>query len=149
MKLPKPFPLRCSECREREVIPAVVHNYAIDLTYDGQKHHIVVPELNVPVCQVCGAVHIDIAADEQINAAFRDHLRLLSPESITKQRKALGLTQKEFARQLGIAKETVCRWESGMMIQSRANDNLMRLFFDIPDVRSALEALCTAGSSPH
>jgi hypothetical protein len=42
------------------------------------------------------------------------------------------------AEQLGIAKETIARWEAGLMIQSRAMDNLLRLYFESEEVRSRL-----------
>ena len=39
---------------------------------------------------------------------------------------------------LRVAKETVSRWETGAQIQQRAMDLLLRLFFDIPEVRRQL-----------
>jgi DNA-binding transcriptional regulator YiaG len=51
---------------------------------------------------------------------------------------ALALLQKEFAERIGVAPETVCRWLRGLQIQSRAMDNLMRVFFQFDDVRTAL-----------
>ena len=34
--------------------------------------------------------------------------------------------------------ETICRWESGGLIQSRAMDNLLRVYFSLPQVRKFL-----------
>ncbi len=48
------------------------------------------------------------------------------------------MSQQELAEQLGVAKETICRWETGAMIQSRAMDNLLRLFFESEEVRRLL-----------
>jgi len=45
-----------------------------------------------------------------------------------------------FAGRVGVAPETMCRWLSGAMIQSRAMDNLMRVFFALPEARAALVA---------
>lgn len=42
-------------------------------------------------------------------------------------------------RRLGVAAETVTRWLSGALIQSRAMDDFMRLYFGLPEVRAALE----------
>jgi len=43
------------------------------------------------------------------------------------------------AELLGVAKETISRWETGALIQSRAMDNLLRLFFESEDVRRRLD----------
>lgn len=136
---PKPFPWRCAECGKREVEPTKVLDYTVELKHDGRRYDVRVPTLEAPVCGACKAVHIDLQADDQVWAALRQQLRLLSPQSIRSWREErLGLTQKEFAARLGVAPETVCRWESGALIQSRAYDNLMRLFFGMPEVRDAL-----------
>ena len=48
------------------------------------------------------------------------------------------MSQQELAEQLGVAKETISRWETGAMIQSRAMDNLLRLFFESEEARTLL-----------
>lgn len=78
------------------------------------------------------------ATDEQISQALREHLTLLAPQQIRQSLRALSLTQKEMAEWIGVAAESVSRWVSGSNIQSRAMDNLMRLFFAFEKVRSAL-----------
>jgi len=52
----------------------------------------------------------------------------------------LGLTQRNFAERLGVAPETVSRWLNGVCIQTRALDNLMRVFFGFSSVRDVLTA---------
>src|SRR5262249_5932204 len=42
------------------------------------------------------------------------------------------------AERLGVAPETISRWVNGALIQSRAMDNLLRLFFALPEVRDVL-----------
>jgi transcriptional regulator with XRE-family HTH domain len=42
------------------------------------------------------------------------------------------------AERLGVAEETISRWETGALIQSRAMDNLLRVYFANADVRAAL-----------
>jgi DNA-binding transcriptional regulator YiaG len=89
-------------------------------------------------CEACGELLFDLDADAQISAALRAKLGLLTPKEIRARVTALGLTQKAFAARLGVASETVSRWVSGALIQTRAMDNLMRVFFDIPRVREVL-----------
>jgi len=48
------------------------------------------------------------------------------------------MTQKEAAERLGIAEATLSRWLTDTQIQSRALDNLLRVFFAFPVVREAL-----------
>jgi putative zinc finger/helix-turn-helix YgiT family protein len=133
----RPFPWRCPNCRQREVVPQTVP-YTIDVKHDGLIHTIHLPGLTVPKCRSCGHLLFDDQADEQISAALRQHLRLLSPEQIRGNRKALALSQRELAERLGIAEETISRWETGALIQSRAMDNLLRIYFANADVRAAL-----------
>jgi len=58
----------------------------------------------------------------------------------------LGMSQKEAAGQLGIAEETLSRWLNESQIQSRAIDNLLRLFFTFPVVREALSGEAPVGA---
>ena len=133
----RPFPWRCFNCLKEEVYPATTP-YAADVKHDGRLHHIEIPELTIPKCRACGEVVFNYDADDQIMAALRSHLNLLTPEQIKAGRKALGLKSKELARRLGVADATVSRWEKKMMIQSRAMDNLLRAYFAVPEVRAFL-----------
>lgn len=134
----KRFPWRCAECRELEVHPCTIQNHPAKMKHDGRTYEVCIPEFSVAKCRACGALHFDLGADRQFRAALRARLRLLTPEQIREYRTRLGLTQQQIADALGIAPETVSRWESGVMIQSRANDRFMRLFFGMPDVREKL-----------
>jgi len=60
----------------------------------------------------------------------------------------LGLKQQELAEQLGVAPETISRWVNGALIQSRAMDNLLRLYFDSKEVRSLLRQRFAADPPP-
>jgi transcriptional regulator with XRE-family HTH domain len=65
-------------------------------------------------------------------------LHLLTPEEMRAALERVGITQKEAADRLGIAEATLSRWLSETQIQSRAMDNLLRVFFAFPQVRTAL-----------
>jgi putative zinc finger/helix-turn-helix YgiT family protein len=82
----------------------------------------------------------DNEADEQIARALREQLGLLSGELIRKNRDELGLSQRELAEHLGVATETISRWETGALTQTRAMDRYLRLYFNVPAARAALAA---------
>lgn len=139
----KPFPWRCPKCRRHEVYRDTL-SQTRQIRHDGRLYSVRVPRLQVPRCRACGELLFDNTADEQIARALRQKLGLLQPEEIRGNLEALSLSQTQFAERLGVAKETVSRWVTGTMIQSRALDNLMRLFFDLPEVRAALARRGTA-----
>jgi transcriptional regulator with XRE-family HTH domain len=78
------------------------------------------------------------SADDQINAAFRACLKLLTPSQIRRGRKQLGLSQGELAEKIGAAEGTISRWETGALVQSRTSDNLLRVYFALAEVRAVL-----------
>ena len=133
----KPFPWKCSHCRCRSVVPALV-DYTTEVEHDGRAYTITVPGLEVPRCDSCGEMILDDAANRRISDTFREHIGLLNPSQIREHRKALGLTQKQVARVLGLAEATLSRWETGAQIQQRALDKLLRLFFASETVRELL-----------
>lgn len=133
----RPFPWRCPRCQKREVAPALTA-YAVEVKHDGRLHRIEIPDLAIPTCRACGEKVFSLSVDDRISAALRAKLRLLTPEQMRSSLNALGLRQRELATRLGIAEETLSRWLSGSVIQSRAMDNLLRAYFAFPEVRSAL-----------
>jgi putative zinc finger/helix-turn-helix YgiT family protein len=133
----RPFPWRCVECRAKEVFPHVT-DYAGTVKHDGRSYTVRIPDLEIPTCRKCGEQLFTVGTDDRIIAALRAQVGLLTPEEILKRRSLLEITQQELAEQLGVAKETISRWETGGMIQSRAMDNLMRLFFGSEEVRALL-----------
>lgn len=133
----RPFPWPCSDCLTRTVVPTVIEHKA-QVKHDGVVYELHFPALEIPRCQTCGEIYSTTAVDEQINDALRARLRLLTPAQIRKGIEQLGLKQQEFAGRLGVAPETISRWVNGALIQSRAMDNLLRVFFALPQVREAL-----------
>jgi putative zinc finger/helix-turn-helix YgiT family protein len=133
----RPFPWRCPQCGKKEVRPTTMQ-YTTDIKHDGRLHTVELAALRVPRCESCGELDFDNDADEQIYQALREQLGLLLPEQIRNNREALQLSQRQLAEQLGVAVETISRWENGLMIQTRAMDRFMRLFFSVPEARAAL-----------
>jgi len=131
------FPWRCPECGKKDVRPETVAHTS-QIKHDGRMYVVEVPELRVPRCGSCGELVFDNEADEQIAEAFRHQLGLLLAEQIRENRVQLGLSQRELADHLGVAVETISRWENGALTQTRAMDRYLRLYFGVPAVRAAL-----------
>jgi len=90
------------------------------------------------LCRACRELVFDNDADEQIAAALRQQLGLLSAEQIRANREQLRLSQRELADHLGVAVETISRWENGVLTQTRAMDRHLRVYFGVPAARAAL-----------
>jgi len=113
-------------------------SYTCNAAHDGRTYQIEIPEIDIPKCQSCGTLVITNSVDDRIIQALRARVRLLTPEQIRGGREALGLKSKELAEKLGVAAETISRWESGGIIQSRAMDNFLRIYFAVPEARAVL-----------
>lgn len=132
----RPFPWRCRECGAQQVESATM-TYEAAVRHDGRLYHFTIPRLTLPVCNACGAKLFTTEVDSQINHALRAHLNLLTPGQIRTAIARIGLSQKETAKRLGIAEETLSRWLNETQIQSRAMDQLLRGFFAFPELRAA------------
>lgn len=136
----RPFPWRCRQCRQETVVPTRI-DYPAKVNYDGRLVSFVAKGIEIPICQNCGDKRFTLEVDDQINAALCARLGLLTPEHIRAEVERLGLSQKQVAERLGIAEATLSRWVSKQVIQSRAMDNYLRVFFQFPEVRTALAAV--------
>jgi putative zinc finger/helix-turn-helix YgiT family protein len=141
----RPFPWRCSDCFTQTVVPTVI-DYVAKVKQDGVLHELHLPGIEVPRCQTCGGLTITSAVDERVNDALRLRLRLLTPAQMREGIKKLGLKQQELAEKLGVAPETISRWVNGALIQSRAMDNFLRVYFAVPEVRAVLQG---TGQDPN
>ena len=107
-----------------------------EVKYDGRLLKFNIPELTLPVCQACGGKLFTSEVESQFDAALRSHLGLLAPEEIQAQLDRLGLTVEQVAERTGIDKTTITLWIDDTEIQSKAMDNLLRLFFESPNFGS-------------
>ena len=142
MRTPEPFPWLCGQCGAEKVFADKIA-YDTSLRYEGRDYQVVVPDLPALKCRECGAVLLNNESDAHLSSAFRDRLKLLQPETIREGRKRLSLNQREFAELLGVAEESVSRWETGAQMQSRVVDKIMRVYFASPEARKVLDAART------
>lgn len=84
----RPFPWKCPACLKREVFPAIL-SYRAEIKHDGSLHSVHIPALEIPQCRAWEHLLFNDRADEQINAALRDQLRLLSPDQTPERDPAL------------------------------------------------------------
>jgi hypothetical protein len=133
----KPFPWTCHHCFKDEVVMGTT-SYDAQVRHDGRLHTFTIPELRLPICRACGEKVFTEKVDDQIGDALRAHLHLLFPGEMRAALDRMNMTQKEASERLGIAEATFSRWLTNTQIQSRALDNLLRVFFEFAEVREVL-----------
>ena len=142
----KPFPWMCAECRKKTVF-FVRRDYTTSAEHDGQSYNLTVPAVDVPTCSKCGQAIVTGDLCDRITAELRRAAGLLPPAQIKAKRECLGLTQAELAATLRVSEAALARWESGMQLQPRSVDLLLRLFLDSADVRRVCTTATANGSN--
>jgi putative zinc finger/helix-turn-helix YgiT family protein len=140
----RPYPWKCRTCREKAVKPVTV-DYATEMEHDGRLYNVAVKDLAVLRCEACGAQTLPDESYEKLLDELRRQAELLMPSEITKGRERFGLSQKQFAHLLGVAPETVSRWEKGRQIQQRVMNDFMLAFFNVRELRDYLSRLRDGG----
>jgi putative zinc finger/helix-turn-helix YgiT family protein len=117
----------CDECKgpvEREA--NAVRRYDI-----GGLPHVELHGVGVTRCLGCGKEGIVIPRIGQLHRvlaqAFVTQRRMLAPAEIRFLRKHIGLSGAEFAQRMGVARETVSRWETGANPMGAVADRLLRM----------------------
>ena len=134
----RPYPWKCRSCAKPALSPTIV-DYSTVMEHDGRSYSITVPNLEILECESCHERVLPDNALERIIDELRAKAGLLAPLEIREKRKRLGLTQEQLANHLGIAKETVSRWETGGQIQQRHSDLILRAYFDLPAFQEYLK----------
>ena len=83
----------------------------------------------IPVrqCTVCDFTYVDYEGQRIRDEAVRHHHGFLAPREIRAIRERHALSRSAFARITGLEESTLGRWEKGVVMQSRADDNYLRL----------------------
>ena len=99
-------------------------------------------ELTRYTCDTCNESFFDNQEMKNYQKRIKDFQReadgLLTSDEIRQMREKHRLSQREFARILGIAEKSFTKYELGLVSQSRAMDNLLRVIDEFPDVLSFL-----------
>lgn len=93
----------------------------------GTSHVVLSVTVPVEVCQECGAHHNTDRGDQIRHDAICQHLGLLPPAEVKRIRIRATMSRERFAEVSGIGSASLARWESGQLIQSKSQDNLLRL----------------------
>jgi putative zinc finger/helix-turn-helix YgiT family protein len=120
----------CPECKEGVLVERTGDYETTYRDRNERSHRLRVPAVTWLECEKCGDVTLDDRAMANIEAARREALGLLSPDSIRAFRGGLQKTQGAMSALLGIGEKTYTRWESGAFIQSEAFDRYLRLLME-------------------
>src|SRR5579859_5548734 len=96
------FPWTCYHCGRDQVFMTTI-SYDAEVRHEDRVHSFTVPKLQILACKACGEKIFDESVGDQINAALRAHLQLLTPTDMRAALDRLGLSEKAAAERLGIA----------------------------------------------
>jgi len=140
--------VRCAECGEREFSAATE-----TLDYSGTLPGVSLLGVEVETCRGCGETYTRIPALSSLHRALarlvvQKEARLAAPE-IRFLRKWLSLTGVDLAGVIGVAPETVSRWENGREALCVSADRLLRaVVLDGLSIRPSLRRLLPATAQP-
>jgi putative zinc finger/helix-turn-helix YgiT family protein len=119
--------MKCEECGR----PVTTERNAVRRYNSGGLPHVELHGVEVTTCPECGKEGIAIPRIAQLHRvlaeAFVTQRRMLAPVEIRFLRKHIGLSGADFAQRMGVARETVSRWEKGATPMGAVADRLLRL----------------------
>jgi putative zinc finger/helix-turn-helix YgiT family protein len=118
--------ITCPACRGH-IVSTSIENDQFVFRSGGVDYPVTV-EIPVHACSSCGESFVSEIGEIARHAAICRAMRRLTPQEIYALRhERLALSRKNFAALSGIGEASLARWESGELIQSESNDNLLRL----------------------
>jgi putative zinc finger/helix-turn-helix YgiT family protein len=119
--------MKCEECGG----PIIIEHNAVRRYEIGGLPHVELHGVETTRCSTCGKESIAIPRIAQLHRAlaheFVQQKRMLAPVEIRFLRKHIGLSGTDFAQRMGVARETVSRWETGATQMGAVADRLLRL----------------------
>ena len=119
--------MRCDDCGG----PVTTERNAVCRYGIGGLPHVELHGVEVTRCESCGKEGIAIPRIGQLHRVLADVIvrqrRMLAPVEIRYLRKHIGLSAADFAQMMGVARETVSRWETGAQPMGAVADRLLRL----------------------
>lgn len=99
----------------------------------------VVAKYPLHICDSCGESFLTEEGENARHEAVCAAMNRLTPREVVLLRSRLKLSRKAFAELSGVGEASLARWESGELIQSESNDNLLRLLAIDENVRMVQE----------
>jgi len=97
----------------------------------GGLPHVELHGVAVARCATCGAEEMAIPRIEQLHRVLASHFirqsRAVTSTEVRFLRKHIGLATADFAKCMGVSRETVSRWETGTKPMGAQADRLLRL----------------------
>lgn len=97
-----------------------------------------IDDYGVFACPTCGEEYLDhvliMETEPQIRNWQRQVDGLLTTDEVKAIRKRIGVSQAEFSRVLGGGPKSFAKYETGVVNQSTAMDQLLRLIREVPGV---------------
>lgn len=119
--------MTCDECGG----PVVTERNAVRRYDIGELPHVELHGVEVTHCPSCGMEGIVIPRIAQLHRVlaetFVTQRRMLAPVEVRFLRKHLGMSTSDFAKRIGVSRETVSRWETGAQGMGSVADRLVRL----------------------
>lgn len=120
--------MKCQDCGGG---PVTTERNAVRRYVIGGLPHVELHGVEVIKCAACGQEGIAIPRLGQLHRvladAFVKQQRMLAPVEVRYLRKHIGLSAADFAQMMGVARETVSRWETGAQAMGAVADRLLRL----------------------
>jgi putative zinc finger/helix-turn-helix YgiT family protein len=119
--------MKCDDCGG----PVTTERNAVRRYDIGGLPHVELHGVEVTHCEGCGKEGIAIPRIGQLHRVLAEAIvrqrRMLAPVEIRFLRKHIGLSAEDFAQRMGVARETVSRWETGAKPMGAVADRLLRL----------------------
>ena len=135
--------LICPLC-DSESIETFLHSHAFKYGSGDSAVTLRVDKLPVRRCTACDLEFTDHEGERLQHDAVCRHLGVLTPTEVREIRKRYGMTTAAFAETSGLGPATLSRWETGALVQNRANDLYLRLV-RIPSVMRILQHISADG----
>ena len=114
----------------------------IEKAFDYKGETLTIKDYIIYECHVCEELIVDRKILEDTEGSLIEFRRkvdkLLTPNKIRKIRTSFGYTQEEFGNILGGGKKAFARYENGVVTQSRAMDNQLKMLRSNPEILAVI-----------
>ena len=111
-----------------------------DANPDAREFQIDIGNSEWDECEACGERLLSEKIDEALEKWQYTREGLLTPGKIRNIRLRHKLTQKQISKILGVGEKSYTRWENGLSMQTKAMDNLIRIFDMSPKLFAKVES---------